>query len=224
MLEGLDLWWGYDRSLSVAERRATNLAAVLAEYMRGSFAVADTSLRQLAIHGTRVGGAAADAEAWDPILDAAQAAMPVGASGSISVTDATGIIRHATRNDIVGQSRAGQYIFRTLSTSREDELTIDPPFLVGGNQPRFILPIGRRLTTRAGEFDGVVVTAFETDSFRQFFRTLDIGTEGIITVLHRDGVVVFREPSTQDPIGQSAEGDPFLQLARDGPGRGLLKG
>ena len=224
ILEGLDLWWGHDRSLSVAERRATNLAAVLAEYMRGSFAVADTSLRQLAVHGTRVGGAAADAEAWDPILAAAQAAMPVGASGSISVTDATGIIRHATRSDIVGESRAGQYIFRTLSTSREDDLTIDPPFLVRGNQPRFILPIGRRLTTRSGQFDGVVVTAFETDSFRQFFRTLDIGTEGIITVLHQDGVVVFREPSTQDPIGQSAEGDPFLQLARDGPGRGLLKG
>jgi signal transduction histidine kinase/ActR/RegA family two-component response regulator len=224
VLEGLDLWWSYDRSLNVAERKVTNLSAVLAEYMRGSFAVADTSLRQLAVHGTQVGGAAADAEAWEPILAAAQAAMPVGASGSISVTDATGIIRHATRRDIVGQSRARQYIFRTLSTSPDDDLILDPPFLVTGSAPRFILPIGRRLTTRSGKFDGVVVTAFEPDSFRKFFRTLDIGAEGVITVLHRDGVVVFREPSTADPIGQSAEGDPFLKIARDGPGRGLVRG
>src|SRR5262245_16914971 len=55
-LEAADLWWGYDRSLKAAEKRGINLASVLAEYIRGSFAVADTSLRQLAIHGTRVGG------------------------------------------------------------------------------------------------------------------------------------------------------------------------
>jgi hypothetical protein len=115
LLEGADLWWGYDRSVTVAEKRAANLSAVLAAYIRGSFAVADASLRQLAMHGTRVGGAAAGAEAWNPILEAAQAAMPAGAGGSISVTDATGIIRYATRPDIVGQSRAAQYIFRTLS-------------------------------------------------------------------------------------------------------------
>jgi signal transduction histidine kinase/CheY-like chemotaxis protein len=224
LLEGADLRWGYDRSLSIAEKRAMNLSAVLAAYIRGSFAVADTSLRQLAVHATRVGGAAADATAWDPILAAAEAAMPAGASGSISVTDAKGIIRHATRSDIVGQSRAEQYIYRTLSQPSPDDLIIDPPFLVPDTPSRYILPIGRRLKSRSGEFDGVVVTTFEPDSFRQFFRTLDIGTEGVITVLHRDGVVVFREPSIADPMGQSAEGDPFLQIARDGPGRGLLRG
>jgi signal transduction histidine kinase/CheY-like chemotaxis protein len=223
LLETADLWWGYGRSIAIAEKKATNLASVLAEYMRGSFAVADASLRQLAVHGTRVGGGAAGAAAWDPILDAAKAAMPAD-RGSISVTDATGIIRHATRRDIVGQSRAAQYIFRTLSTSTRDDLVIDPPFLVPGPRPRYLLPIGRRLSSGSGKFDGVVVTAFETDSFRQFFRTLDIGTEGVISVLHRDGVVVFREPSTADPIGQSAEGDPFLRFASDGPGRGRLNG
>jgi signal transduction histidine kinase/ActR/RegA family two-component response regulator len=222
LLEAADLWWGYDRSVSVAEKRATNLASVLAEYMRGSFRVADTSLRQLAVHATRVGGASADASEWEPILAAARAAMPVGASGSISVTDVKGIIRHATLHNIVGESRASQYIFRTLSTTNDDDLVIDTPFLTRG--PRYILPIGRRLTSRSGAFDGVVVTTFETDSFRQFFRTLDIGAEGVITVLHRDGVVVFREPSTADPIGQSAEGDPLLPFARDGPGRGLRPG
>ena len=76
VLEGVDLSWGYDRSIAIAEQKATNLASVLAEYMRGSFAVADTSLRQLAVHGTHVGGGAAGAAAWDPILEAARAAMP----------------------------------------------------------------------------------------------------------------------------------------------------
>ena len=221
VLETADLWWGYNRSVSVAEERAANLASVLAEFMRGSFALADTSLRQLAVHAARVGGASAEAYEWDPILEAARAAMPVGASGSISVTDVKGIIRHATLPSIVGESRARQYIFRTLSTTAGDELVIDTPFLARG---RYILPIGRRLTSRSGAFDGVVVTSLETDTFRQFFRKLDIGTEGVITVLHRDGVVVFREPSSSDPIGQSAEGDPLLPFARHTAGHGLRNG
>jgi hypothetical protein len=93
ILEGADLWWGHQRSLQVAEKRATNLSLVLAEYIRGSFAVADTSLRQLAMHGSRVGGASADSSAWEVILGSARAAMPADATGSISVADANGIIR-----------------------------------------------------------------------------------------------------------------------------------
>ena len=222
LIETAGLWWGYNRSVSGAEKRATDLAAVLAEFMRGSFALADTSLRQLAVHAARVGGASAEEYEWDPILEAARAAMPVGASGSISVTDVKGIVRHATLRSIVGQSRASQYIFRTLSTTAGDELVIDTPFLA--RDGRYILPIGRRLTSRSGAFDGVVVTILETDTFRQFFRKLDIGAEGVITVLHRDGVVVFREPSTADPIGQSAEGDPLLPFARGPAGQGLRNG
>jgi signal transduction histidine kinase len=223
LLAGADLWWSRERTLGLAERRATNLAFVLAEYIRGSFAVADTSLRQLAIHGQRVGGAAAPPAAWETILAAARDAMPAGASGSISVADANGVIRHATLPAIVGETRREQYIFRTLSTSGRDELAIDPPFEVPG-QRRYILPIGRPLRTASGAFDGVVVTTFDPNSFRQFFRTLDIGRAGVISVLHAGGVVVFREPSIADPIGQSAEGDPLLQGARAGPGRGLLIG
>ncbi len=223
LLEGADLWWGHQRALRLAEKRAANLAFVLAEYIRGTFAVADTSLRQLAVHGRRVGGAAAEPAAWEPILAAARAAMPAGSSGSISVADANGIIRHATLRSIVGQSRREQYIFRTLSASGRDELAIDTPFEVPG-QRRYILPIGRPLRNAAGQFDGVVVTTFVPDSFRRFFRTLDIGQAGIISVLHPDGIVVFREPSITDPIGQSAAGDPLLQAARARPGRGLLTG
>jgi signal transduction histidine kinase len=223
LLEGADLWWGHQRAIRLAEKRAANLAFVVAEYIRGAFAVADTSLRQLAIHGRRVGGAGAEPAAWEPILAAARAAMPPGSGGSISVADASGIIRHATLPSIVGQSRREQYLFRTLSASAGDELAIDTPFEVPG-QRRYILPIGRPLRNASGQFDGVVVTTFDPDSFRRFFRTLDIGQAGIISVLHPDGIVAFREPSTTDPIGQSAAGDPLLQAARARPGRGLLSG
>ena len=55
-LQIVDLWWRRDRALKTAETRATNMAIVLAEYIRGSFASADAALRQLQLHGRRVGG------------------------------------------------------------------------------------------------------------------------------------------------------------------------
>lgn len=217
-----DLWFGHQRTLKAAESRALNLAMVLSEYVHGSFALADTSLRQLAIHGRRVGGAAASAEAWDPILSAAKAAL--AGSGSITVTDAEGLIRHSTQRVIIGQSRREQYAFKQLSTIDRDELIVDRPFLTQVPPRRFLIPIGRRLVTESETFGGMVVATLGPEVYREFFRTVDAGRDGIIWVFHPDGVILFREPSTTNPIGEAATGNPVLQAALRAPGQGIVEG
>jgi len=219
-LEGFDLWWRYTAALRAGESRAENLSLVLAEYLRGSFAVADTALRQLAVHSRRIGGPDAPVAEWDGILLAARAAMPVGGTGSISVADAAGIIRQSTMKSLVGQPRRGQHIFQRLSRPGPDELTMDAPFLVPrGEARRYILPLGRRLTTAEGAFDGVIVTAFEIQEFRKFFGTVavDIGYHGVISVFHPASTVIFRMPGSDASTGQSAAGDPVMQASRDHP-------
>jgi signal transduction histidine kinase/CheY-like chemotaxis protein len=218
-LESADLWWRRERTIAAAERRARNLSFVLAEYVRGTFAAADASVRQLVIHGRRVGGATAPEDAWAPMLSAAKAAL---GGGSLTVTDATGRILHSTQHLIVGQSRSDNYIFKELSTITHDELIVDRPFLSVVEPRKYLLPIGRRLTRDDGTFDGTVVATVIPDAFREFFRTLDVGRDGIIWVFHPDGVVIFREPSATDAINQSADTNP-LWLAAKGPAdAGLL--
>ena len=219
-LEGFDLWWRYTAALRAGESRAKNLSLVLAEYLRGSFAVADTALRQLAVHSRRIGGPDAPVAEWDGILAAARAAMPVGGTGSISVADAAGIIRQSTMKSLVGQPRREQHIFQRLSRPGPDELTMDAPFLVPrGEAQRYILPLGRRLTTAEGAFDGVIVTTFEIQEFRKFFGTVavDIGYHGVISVFHPASTVIFRMPGSDASTGQSAAGDPVMQASRDHP-------
>src|SRR5258708_16467162 len=75
-----DLWWRRERVLRSADTRARNLSSVLSEYIRGSFTSADAALRQLAVHGRRVGGPTASHDDWDPILGAAKAALPESGS------------------------------------------------------------------------------------------------------------------------------------------------
>ena len=48
---------------------------------------------------------------------------------------------------------------------------------------------------------------------RGFFQTVNIGKHGSVWVFHPSGVVLFREPSAANPIGQSASSNPIFAAA-----------
>jgi signal transduction histidine kinase len=221
-LQTTHLWVARQRMLSSATSRIVNMTSVLAEYVRGSFAIADTALTQLTIHGRRVGGSHGPAEAWNPMLAAARASL-IG-TGSISVSDQHGVIRHSTVPALVGQSRRDQYLHKQLAAVGRDELVVDTPFLTLFTPRRYVIPLGRRLTTPEGAFDGMVVATLPPDGYREFFRTVELGFDSVIWVFHPDGVVLFREPSDTNPINQPAGGNPVLQAARRSGGSGTIEG
>ena len=93
-LRGADLYWRRAEIVKISGQRAANLASILSEYHARHLRAGDASLRQLALHSRRIGGpGAADAD-WAPSLASARAGL--SGVGSISITDAQGIIRHST--------------------------------------------------------------------------------------------------------------------------------
>jgi len=222
------LWSWREQLLRDAEARAVNLSIILSEYLREAFAAGDATLRQLAVHSRRLGGPSAPADQWGPLLAAARAGL--NGIGSISVVDRAGVIRHSTQPLIVGGMRKDQYVFRQLSTLATDDLVVDTPFRTVTTPTKYVLPLGRRLATDDGAFDGAIVASFEPSEPRRFFRTIDVGLEGIIWVFHPAGVVLFREPSDRNPIGERAAGNPIFEAARgrrgttaEGAHRGVLR-
>lgn len=216
VMEAADLWWRRDQAVASWESRGQNLTVVLAEYVRGSFASADAALRQLVVHGTRVNGPGASHDDWDPILASARAALPE--IGALTVTDRHGVITHSTIKTIVGASRRDTYVFRQLASTASDDLVVDRPFLSVSEPRQYIIPVGRRLVDAAGAFDGTVVASIHPESYRRFFRTIDLGPDGAITVFHPDGVILFREPSGTNPINEEAASNALLQRARGSAG------
>jgi signal transduction histidine kinase/ActR/RegA family two-component response regulator len=211
-LQAADLWWRRDRMIEAAETRANNLAVMFSEYIRGSFASADAALRQIVIHGRRVGGASQPDDVWDPILSSARAALPE--VGSLSVTDAQGTIAHSSLHALIGEPRQDNYVFKQLAAAKGDELVIDRPYLSQRTPPQYIIPLGRRMTNDADRFDGAVVATLIPEKYQEFFRSVNVGSEGTVWVLHPDGVVLFREPSRANPINETAVGNPLYELAR----------
>jgi signal transduction histidine kinase len=211
-LQTADLLWRRESVIRAAETRASNLAVVFAEYIRGSFASADAALRQIVIHGKRVGGSSQPDDVWDPILASARAALPE--VGSLSVTDARGMIAHSSLHELIGQPRNDNYVFKQLAAAAADELVIDRPYLSNRTPAQYIIPLGRRMTNDADRFDGAVVATLIPQKYQEFFRSVNVGAEGTVWVVHPDGVVLFREPSPSNAINETALGNPVFELAR----------
>jgi signal transduction histidine kinase/CheY-like chemotaxis protein len=221
VLRVADLWWWRSELLDAGDRRAGNLTMILSAFVRGTLAASDASLRQLTIEAQRIGGAQAPAAVWAPILAAAQAALP-GVT-SVSIVDAAGIIRHSTQRLIIGQSRRDEYVFHQLATDSSKALVVSTPIFSFTVPKQLLIPLGRRLNQPDGSFDGIVATAFSPSALRSFFQTVNAGREGVVWVLHPDGLVLFREPSTTNPIGERVPDNPIVRAASRAP-TGSLRG
>jgi len=222
VVRAIDLRSQREQLLRAGDRRATNFAVVLAGYLDQVFSSVDASLRQLALHSERIGGASAPSADWNPALLSARAALRV--VGSISVVDSTGIVRHSTQPAILGASRTDRYVFRRLSTDTTSALIADPPFRIVTGNHAYTIPLGLRLPAAAGGFGGIIVATFAPDGLREVFRSVDLGERGMVTVFHRDGIVVLREPSDTNPIGEDAARQPLFEAARRAGARGVFTG
>jgi PAS domain S-box-containing protein len=207
--------------LADGQRRAETLAFVLGDHFARTISAIDTTLHQLSLHGPRTGSPGAASADWPALIEAAKAGL-AGVS-VVVVTDETGIIRHATFLDIIGQSRADLFLFRRLSGDANAGFVADVPFR-GLQSGRWVIPFGRRLTGPDGKFAGVVVATLEPSRLRAFYQTIDVGREGFISVLHPEKAVVFREPSPTDAMGEAAQDNPLLARARDVAPSGFFRG
>ena len=220
-LRSVDMWRWRAQTLSTASARASNLAFILTEYFQESLAAGDSALRQLALHSRRIGGPAASQAAWGPSLASARAGLRN--MGSISVVDATGIIRHSTQPLIVGQSRREESAFRRLASDPNEDLVVSTPFPTVADPKAFVIPFARPLLAEDGTFEGIVVAAMVPAAMRGLFQTMDVGKRGVVWVFHPDGVVLFREPSATSPLGEPAGANPIFAAAKRATGPGTIE-
>ncbi|MEX2129733.1 MAG: PAS domain-containing protein [Xanthobacteraceae bacterium] len=217
----VNLWWRHDEIIVKHRRQAESLALVLSGHLEQTIATVDAALSQLALHSDRVGGPNAQPPFWNPVLQAAKSGL--AGVGSITVLNDSGLITHSTILSIIGQSRATQFLFRHMASDPTDGLVADTPFRSLIND-RMIIPLGRRLAQPDGKFEGVVAATLEPEQLRNFYRSVDLGEGARISVLHPEGIVLFREPSNGDPIGAPAHSNPlFAAAAAAQSGNGFLE-
>jgi len=105
----------------------------------------------------------------------------------LSITDAMGIMVYNNKGmpdkplDLSDREH-----FRVHLDSNEDKLFISKPIL-GRVSKKWSIQFTRKIFDRNGLFAGVAVLSVDPDYFKSFFKSIDIGKKGAITLLGMDG-------------------------------------
>src|SRR5213076_2667743 len=57
--------------------------------------------------------------------------------------------------------------------------------------------LSKRIEKQDGSFGGVLTAAIDSEYFYHFYRTFQLGTDGAVTLLRNDGVVLIRWPASE---------------------------
>jgi len=147
--------------------------------------------------------------------------------GAIQVFDAEGrLIVDASTLDPVPENRGDEEFFLAHRDRSDAGLFISRPTLHRGS---YSIVLSRRITSRDGNFLGVVAGSIRFSYFHELFERLNIGPNDGVTVLRHDATVIMRRPFDLDLIGKNLRDIPGVMRALSEPsgwysGSGALDG
>jgi signal transduction histidine kinase/CheY-like chemotaxis protein len=134
----------------------------------------------------------------------------------IVITDTAGHILYSSRDGPPGKlPAAARALIEAQAGHPEAGLQISEP--VRGADGEWTALMIRRISTRAGDFDGAAVGYLNLRYFEDFYKAVELSEKGAILLHLRDGTVLARYPHNDAVVGQTyADLPPFKDiLSRD---------
>jgi diguanylate cyclase (GGDEF)-like protein len=204
-----DLQARYWDRIASAKTDAQSFAKILAEHTALTFEDVDRVLfRAEAIRGTSLSGKLADPGSANAALRQLQKSSSVVVA--IGWTDASGELladsydRTPSRHNISEMAH-----FIAQRDSADDRLFIAPPYRAAAGD-KWFTAASRRLSNADGSFAGIVTAPVDQSYFTQLFRSINLGSDGSVLLLHRNGQLLAREPALDSAIGKSFVNGPLL--------------
>ena len=202
------LWIERDAQLGEAARTAEKLALALDRHAEATFDLVDGTLRSTEGQLERL------ARRGQMTDDAVAAILLRNADGqsaihSMSVRDANGMLTDLTllaRAPRVDSSRSDYFLAHRNSSLVGAFVGTPIRSIVTGE---WMIPISRRLNGPDGQFAGVVVATLPISFFSDFFKSLQVGSHGVLNIFRADGTTLVREPA-DNLIGVRVEGSPLF--------------
>ncbi len=131
----------------------------------------------------------------------------------LGVIDEHGILRHSSLPTANAVDLSDQEYFRVHAAHDTNSLHVGKP-LPGRAPGKWSLPLTRRIAKADGSFGGVVLISLDPFSFTRLFRDVDLGREGVVTLVGLDGVVRARRSGERMDVGQNVAASQLFELLR----------
>ena len=209
----LGLWALRQQTLEDNRANLERLALALAEQTERSFQGIDLVIKQARSELDRLGGtAAATQEALHIMLGSKIFGLPQGQALLVFGADGT-MVAHSREFPTPAVKVPDRDYFVVQKNATGDALYVSSPMRNRVNN-RWMVSLSRRLeSSRAGQFDGVVMAAVEVEYFARLYYALHL-PEGVSIVLQRfDGTVLVGYPRSEmegslSPLGAIDPGSP----------------
>jgi diguanylate cyclase (GGDEF)-like protein len=205
----VDLQFRFDDAIAQGKKTALNFAKILAEHTALTFDGVERTLREAAkIRQDSLEGKYASSEDTNSALRLLQKTSPVVVA--VGWTNASGdLIAHSYDQNPPGANIASMSHFIVQRESADNRLYIAPPYRSVAND-KWFTAASLRLSNAEGTFTGILTAPLDQSYFIKIYRSIDLGNNGSILLLHRDGPLLAREPALDSAIGKSFAGGPLL--------------
>ena len=136
---------------------------------------------------------------------------------AIWVIDAQGRVQHAPEASAIGLQLADREFFQAYLRDPQTGFHLGIPVRSRATG-QWLVSAARPLRSAGGAFAGVLVAGLDPPYFDRLWNALDLGPDGAVALLRRDGTLLMRSPFLESALGQSFAGsDLFSQRLASQP-------
>lgn len=126
------------------------------------------------------------------------------------VVDAQGHVVYDTNLGSIGRDLSDRAYFQIHKSQPKTGFLLGKP-IRSRTAGTWFISASRPLVSDDGQFQGVIVAAIEPPYFDGLWRQVELGQDGAVALLHRDGELVMRSPFNDDAMGKRFSDTPLFR-------------
>jgi diguanylate cyclase (GGDEF)-like protein len=203
-------WNAREIQLGELETATENMSRSMAQHADDTFKVADTALIGIAERIEKDGTTPMALERLHKLLMLRVSELPELKGLLVYDKDGNWVVNSQEVNSNVGNNADREYF---IYHRNHPDLGphVGPP-IISRTTGAWVIPLSRRLNDANGQFAGVVLATIALDYFNTFYASYDIGHDGIILLVKKDGGQLVRWPMLADSVGANLAKGPLLTM------------